>query len=302
MMDHQLKIDKNGFETESHRDISFPFRGSRVKISKYIDNRFVGHWHYEPEFTLIESGKLYYQTADTVYEMEKGDIVFVNSGIMHSAWSEDSKECEYMPFSFSVSMVSGEKKSAIDQKYVSEIIRNENFPSLLLRPTDPEYNEFLTLLLRSYEAYEKRDDCFELRVKSDVCLLWSVLYRAYKRKKDEIGFSEPGRRSTYVQKALEFISEHYTDKISLSDIAQHCGLSTSELCRTFKKTMQQTPFEYLLRYRANQSLTLLMDRSNNITEVALQSGFQNSSYYCRIFKQYMGMPPSKYIKKMQKKE
>lgn len=116
-----------------------------------------------------------------------------------------------------------------------------------------------------------------------------------------MGFASPGRREKYVQKALEFISENYAEKISLSDIAHHCGLSTSELCRTFKKTMRQTPFEYLLRYRVNQSLSFLLDPNNNITEVAMQCGFQNSSYYCRIFKQYMDMPPSKYIKQMQKK-
>ena len=179
-MDHQLKIDKTGFETHSHRDISFPFRSSCVKISKYIGNRFVGHWHYEPEFTLIKSGKLFYQAADTVYEMEKGDIVFVNSGIMHSAWLGNSEDCEYMPFSFSVTMVAGEKKSAIDQKYVSEIVRNENFPSILLRSTDPEYDEVLKVLLHCYDEFEKRDGCFELKIKSEICILWSMLYRIYR--------------------------------------------------------------------------------------------------------------------------
>lgn len=301
-MDHQLKIDKNRFETNSHRETSFPFRGSRVKISKYIGNRFVGHWHHESEITLIESGRLCYQAADTVYEMKEGDIIFVNSGIIHSAWLGASEDCEYMPFTFSPMLISGEKKSAIDQKYVSEIIRNENFPSLLLRPTDPEYNEIRNLLLSSYHAFETRDDCFELQIKANVCLFWSMLYRAYKRKKEELGFSTPGRRATYVQKALEFIIEHCTEKIALSDIARHCRLSTSELCRAFKKGMHQTPFEYLLRYRINQSLPLLLDESYNITEVALQCGFQNSSYYCRKFKEYMQISPTQYIKQMKERQ
>ncbi|MBA4700513.1 MAG: helix-turn-helix transcriptional regulator [Ruminococcus sp.] len=79
-------------------------------------------------------------------------------------------------------------------------------------------------------------------------------------------------------------------------MAASCHISKSEFCRIFKKTMHQTPFEYLLCYRIQKSLPLLMDDSYTITETATKAGFSGSSYYSEVFRKYMRCSPREYKK------
>lgn len=96
---------------------------------------------------------------------------------------------------------------------------------------------------------------------------------------------------------LKYIENHYMDKITISDIAKEINLSDSHFMKYFKKTMGTTFITYLNDYRLTMTQRLLLSSDDSILEIAAETGFENLSYFNRIFKKRFGQTPSEYRKK-----
>ncbi|BBP88894.1 hypothetical protein BsIDN1_25120 [Bacillus safensis] len=78
---------------------------------------------------------------------------------------------------------------------------------------------------------------------------------------------------------LNWIHQHYHEKILLQDIARAGQLSRSECCRSFKDILKKSPMHYVNEYRIQQSLILLQEPDLNITEIAYQVGFNSTKLF-----------------------
>lgn len=98
----------------------------------------------------------------------------------------------------------------------------------------------------------------------------------------------------YVQKAIRFIDRNYAGSIDIEKIAQSAGVSRSHLYRLFMTYISMPPNEYLTRYRINKAAAFLKEGGLTVGEAAYSAGFADQLYFSRVFKKYMGMPPSKF--------
>lgn len=89
------------------------------------------------------------------------------------------------------------------------------------------------------------------------------------------------RRNQRIKEILSYIREHFTEKITLDEIAKHLHLSTNECCRFFKKNMNCTLFEYITEYRLSKSMELLEHTDLPVSQIAYESGFGSSSYFTK---------------------
>jgi AraC-like DNA-binding protein/response regulator of citrate/malate metabolism len=99
-----------------------------------------------------------------------------------------------------------------------------------------------------------------------------------------------------VRKAMAYVHAHYAEQVSLKDIAAHIGLSKQHLIRSFRSEIGVTPIDYLRRYRIRQAKILLETSDKSVTEVALEVGFSDGSYFSRAFRRETGVSPSAYRK------
>lgn len=111
-------------------------------------------------------------------------------------------------------------------------------------------------------------------------------------------FGTPPTRQTsgyeYVQKAIKYIDYHYSGDIDIKDIASSVGISRSHLYRLFIQHISMPPNEYLMRFRIGKASELLENNSLSVGEIAYSAGFSDQLYFSRVFKKYMGVPPSRY--------
>jgi len=112
------------------------------------------------------------------------------------------------------------------------------------------------------------------------------------RLPDEVRFRAPRQDKMVLQPAINYLEMHYNSKISEEKLANLCGLSPSKFSRLFSQTFDITFQEYLIRYRLKQSCRLLLNPVASIADVAYSVGFNDPSYYARIFKKYIGESPS----------
>ena len=81
--------------------------------------------------------------------------------------------------------------------------------------------------------------------------------------------------------------------ISIDEISQHVGMNRSAFCTFFRKHTGQTFIDYLNAYRVNLACRLLEEEQMSVAEACYASGFNDVAYFCRTFRRYKGMPPSK---------
>ena len=96
-----------------------------------------------------------------------------------------------------------------------------------------------------------------------------------------------------VEKAYDFIEQHFADRIYLDQICHYAGLSKSTLLRTFTKSKSVTPYSYLENIRIGKAKKLLEQGVPPI-EAAMQTGFSDQSHFTNYFSRFIELPPSLY--------
>lgn len=94
----------------------------------------------------------------------------------------------------------------------------------------------------------------------------------------------------------EALEREYKNKIDMDEFANAMYVNKFDLIRKFKKYMNITPYEYLIKFRINQAKNLLESSDFTITEIAESVGFEDCSHFIKMFKQYEKTTPLQYRK------
>ena len=97
-----------------------------------------------------------------------------------------------------------------------------------------------------------------------------------------------------LQAAIAHVTKNFLRPISESEVALLCNMSPSRFCREFKAAFQVTFVEYLANYRMEQAKRLLTNPSMAVADVAAAVGFNDPSYFTRVFRRQEGVSPSEY--------
>ena len=288
-----MQIITNQFQKElkQHGNEQFPFLVSYQKLSEYESGSFMWHWHPEIEITYVQKGTMCYKVNHMVYHLKEGDIVFNNSGALHSGTMENKKDCAYIPVTFDSRLIYGFFQSTVNSKYVDPVIQDSMLPAICIDQSEPWHKPFREYLLRIIDLDEKKPDFYELDI--TICLqsMWRLLLEhiTYEPQASRENSLEYDR----IKKILSYIEENYQNKITLNDIAGHIHLCESECTRLFKRHMNTTLFAFLQEYRIERSLEFLQD-DQPVSAVADKAGFSDPNYYSKVFAKIKGCSPREY--------
>ncbi|MGN9165057.1 AraC family transcriptional regulator [Tissierellaceae bacterium HCP3S3_D8] len=101
-------------------------------------------------------------------------------------------------------------------------------------------------------------------------------------------------KSKYIEQAQNYVIEHYTEDITIGEVAEHLGLSEGYLSRLFKRHTDYTFINYLTYYRVHMAMKLLKDCRWKIYEVAERVGYTDTTYFSTLFKKLVGISPSEF--------
>lgn len=99
-----------------------------------------------------------------------------------------------------------------------------------------------------------------------------------------------------VTRALEYLNTHYGEKISVEDLARVANLSSSHFSRVFKEQTSMSPIEYIMMTRLDCAKRMLRANEKSLSEIALDCGFNSSSYFYQCFAREFNVSPSEYRK------
>ena len=116
------------------------------------------------------------------------------------------------------------------------------------------------------------------------------------RQAKSAGIQQNSCQFSRVDDLVDEITEFSARKWTRKEMAKYAGMSISTLTRHFRDRTGIAPLEFLIRVRLKKASLLLRDPELGIGEIADQTGFSDSNYFCRQFKKHFGISPGKYRK------
>ncbi len=271
-------------ERKRHGAPDFPIQYYNLDSShpQYI---MVPHWHKEFEIIRVLEGVFPIYLNSTEMRLEKGDILLVPGGSLHGG---EPQGCYYECLVFDLSLLRRGRKDVVET-YIAPLI---NAAVMLDRPlADGEVAETCRAL---FAAMKEGAPYYEMAVCGLLFRLMSQLYSG--------GYIRPLQRLQHNQQAktvtglLDWIEENFADPITLEMLAEVSGLSAKYLCRIFKEYTGKTVIDYINELRIDNAAYEISVKGISITRAAYDSGFNDLSYFCKVFKRYKGVTPRAYKK------
>ncbi len=256
------------------------------------------HWHDEIQFTYVTKGNVTIQIDGKQHTLEEGEAAFVSSGVIHmtSAMSDDG---EYVGFMFPEKLLGFFAGSRMEQSYVVPYVTNYALSALILHKGIEWSDEVLTELkiLKDIFINRKNIVAYEYEVSVRLVNIWLKMLRGA-----ALSIRKPSktyiRRQERLRCMVRFITEHYSEPVTLKEIADAANVSTEECRRCFKDMVRESPVHYLVSYRVTASMELLRNTDLPVTDIAYRVGFNDTSYFIQAFKNKNGMTPKDYRNKI----
>jgi len=237
-------------------------------------------WHEQLEVLYITEGEVLCECDFKKYVCRKGDIVVINPYDAHVVEYLD-REAYFLCLMVDPKLYDGTSDIS-GVKYTRPMSdRRLRFKNHIR--DNPRIEQ---IFIDLYKEYQSGEPAYEMAVKGHLLRFLSELYRT------EI--AEDSGTSAYrggISPALTYISEHYTDDISLEDLAASCNMNPSYFCRRFRDITGRTAITYVNEYRLTKAHGLLLASDNSISQIATACGFSDGNYFSRVFSKYYGMSP-----------
>ncbi len=255
------------------------------------------HWHDELEFLLVTEGRAAFRVDASDYELNAGEAIFVNSGLLHSGSVVGDEPCSFVAVVFHPSLFGNGAIDYLFDQYIVPIIQETlRLPVHLRRRSEPE-TELLDTLHRIAKANRDKRLASEMEIKG---LLFYCLSRMLMLSEPTVGprREQDGYRIDRLKAVIAHIERHYAEPITLQQLAGIACMSESYFCRFFKKITTKSPVEYMNGYRVQQAAARLRETDDKMMEIALDVGFNSLSYFNVVFRGRYGCTPSEYRKRL----
>ncbi|MCD8282908.1 MAG: AraC family transcriptional regulator [Prevotella sp.] len=248
------------------------------------------HKHDEYELNFIAHCKGVRRTVgDSLEVVGEYDMCLLGGGIEHS-WQQyecNSSDIHEITIQFASDLISG---SLAEKNHFASIRR-------LLKDSETGVAFDMETILRIYERIEtllRLDNGFY-----QVLKLFEILYELSLSNYRQLSTSSFARvdvtaESRRVQKVSDYIGEHFKEEIRLRTLADLIGMTPSAFSRFFKIRTHRSICDYIIDTRLGYAARKLADSSMSILEICYTSGFNNISYFNRIFKKKKGCTPTEF--------
>ena len=290
----KIEVDENLQETTKHGSNDFPLAIYTDHFNLFEDGHIRLHWHKEIQFSYSLYEKVSFFVEGKKIILKPGEGIMINTNILHQVkpFNDDSVMFSIV---FDTLLIGGIRQSLIENKYVKPILESNDLKFIYLKPSIRWQENILNYLKEIFILSNEKTYGYELEIQNHLGILWLNLFRNVKEYiKGKASTTLVSHDEARVKSALQYIHRYYSKDISLDNIAASANISKSECCRSFKRILKMTPFEYLMEYRVLKAKELLLKSQEPISNIALDVGFNGISYFGKIFKKYLSCTPSEY--------
>lgn len=287
-----IKTDLTLKEKNAHGDILLPIQKYHCILPEHF-SLLPLHWHEEVEFTLIQEGTALYHINLEAYEVYQGDLIIIPPFILHDIHQQKTASMTSDTFVFNLNMLNLKSPDACSIKYLSPIFDGHYTFPYIISSKKHYYPKFLTLFKKLNTSYCNQKEGFELEIKSGLFQLFSLLFsEGLIQKSNKVTLNHS--HSEKLKLVLDYIQKNISKSITIQELADICHFSEYYFMNFFKKYMGMTSIQYINTQRLELAATYLRKWDLPIMDIALEVGFDNISYFNKLFKAKYHTTPKKY--------
>lgn len=248
------------------------------------------HWHMEYEIDLIVKGSVTLTLNESQVHAGAGDIIFIRDGVVHGG-HPNTTDTIYDCIVFDMKKMLAGSHTFQDQ--IEDVLKHITLINKYLPASTPDIPLLMQHLFRSMKEGHAG---YELVVTGLLyAFLGFIFQHGLYHDAATLALREHRRkRITQLKQTFQLIDSSYQQPLTLTDLAQAANLSPNYFCRFFQKITQHSPIDYLNRYRIEMACLKLTHTNDSITEIALSCGFNDVSYFIKLFRRYKETSPRKY--------
>ncbi|MDY4969032.1 MAG: AraC family transcriptional regulator [Lachnospiraceae bacterium] len=274
-------------ENKIHTDSAFPYNTYLCSIP--LDFPSVPlHWHDEVELIVIQKGSGMVKVNFNQYQVSAGSIVIVLPEQIHSIMEIPGMKMEYENILFRCEMLRSGADDFCYHTFLDPLFTGGILIDNHIHPGLCCHSEVSSIIRQMDHLCETRPEGYQLAVKG---YLFQFLFTLISNRQGHSLSSSEEKSLEKIKFIVGYVQEHYSEPISITQIAQLCHYSDSHFMKFFRTHMETSFTRYLNDYRLTIAHRLLGSSKNTILEIAQQCGFENLSYFNRLFKRKYGVTP-----------
>lgn len=279
-------------EARDHGSLEFPAEYHYVTPA-HPRHSMAFHWHREWELIRILEGNFSVHIDEDTYPAVPGDIFLLPSGALHGG-TPDS-DCVYECFVFDLHGLF--REISYVKKHIRPFYQGKLVPFVHMEGNGEVASiadSLLTPFREQLQGQASRHWPLELIALGEISRLFAWiqgngLYR-------ETGH-ESLQRIRHIGKirgVLEYIDAHFSEPISVSQLAEIVCMSPKHFSVFFSTVIHRPPMDYVNYFRVQEAAILLRETEQSVAEIGLSCGFCDSSHFIKNFKKYKGLTPEQY--------
>lgn len=274
-------------EFKSHGHDDFPFNIYLCSIP--LDFSIVPvHWHNDMEIIYIKKGMGRITVDLNPFTVHQGDIIIVPPGQLHSIEQCDTLSMEYENIIFQLNMLMATQGDTCTEEFFLPLLQHRITLQNHYTADSAIYQTLCGCLNAMDEICKTFSPGYQLAIKAQ---LFSFFYTIFSSKQPSLP-RHPNQSLDRIKDILKYVETNYCDKISIAQAAHIIGFSQSHFMKFFKASMAVSFIDYLNDYRLTMAARLLLSSADSIVNIAAETGFDNLSYFNRLFRRKYGCTPT----------
>lgn len=259
------------------------------------------HWHDYLELLYFVEGKAIINIGSGTYDVEAGDILFVNCRQLHSGYSIDSTMVKYNVIVIDPELFRSRFEDPLFKKYILPYFDGRRLFTVKPVKTSPYYKKLKSHVKSIIKEYKDHDTGYELKIITSIYSLIIDFARSYFQvKQSKVTSDENTSEINSIKSLISYIHLTCPNKITVKEAADYVKLSPFYFCKIFKKVTNKTFIEFLNDYRITRAEDFLLYTNDSISDISNDLGFCNTNYFDKVFRRVKGCSPSAFRKQMSK--
>lgn len=246
------------------------------------------HWHTEFEIIHIVSGSYGIFINDHEEVLNEGDICLLPGKIVHGDAPEKGKsKYESAVFDIELMRLHGFSPDA----FISEIVNGTIDVDNVFRA---DQKDIARIGESFFETLRDQKEGWDSVCTGYLMIFFGLIKKNHLYSEKKILPAKKRVRNEKLEIVLDLIKKNYSKNITLEELADAAGFSPKYFCRVFREMTNRAPVEYLNWFRINRSCAMIRETDEKLQDIAVKCGFNDFSYFIKIFHRYKKMTPLKY--------